>query len=212
MLVNDDLSVFDAIPRKLARSTTLSIGDDFWGSFINAPAGYFVAGENRLTGAASALSISALTQALTLLRTQRDDKNNDLEFTPMHLVVAPENETLALELVQSTAVLLAMSGTTDDIVTRPAGNGLAGLLRVVVEPRLSNTQKFPAASPNNWIVTAAPFDSPAFVAYLNGNASPTAEYFGFDKFPTRLQVAWRIFIDYDCSLGERKASVWADGQ
>ena len=132
-------------------------------------------------------------------------EGNDLDILPVTLMVPPELETVARQLLASEA--LARDGTADQ---QPTGNPHAGGLALQVEPRLSNP-KFSGSSATAWYVFAGPADVPGVVGFLDGNQTPRTETFGFDAEPDTLAASYRVYHDFGFSLGDPVAAVKSAG-
>ena len=205
-LVNDDLSVFADTAAALGRAAMRRLSDLVYEVLLANAGGFFSAGNgNFFDGADSALSFDGLAKAILLLRSQRDDEDNDLDLKPATLLVTPELETTARALLNSEFIQRAENV--------PTGNSLRQAVNLEVEPRLANTAKFgSAASTKHWYLFAAPSFAPMIVAFLNGQQTPTTEYFGLDATPERLAAAWRVYHDFGTALCDPRAAVRSKGQ
>ena len=122
----------------------------------------------------------------------------------MVLLVGPEQETLARALLESEYIQAQVDG--------PTGNSLRKAVKLEVEPRLSNTIKFPyTASTLHWFLFAAPSNAPQIVAFLNGKQNPTTEFFGLNQDVNRLAVSWRVYHDFGTSMCDPRAAVRSQG-
>lgn len=148
-LINDDLSVFADTAQALGRAAMRRLSDLVFETLLANAGGFFSAGNgNYFDGADSALSFDGLAKAIMLMRTQRDDEDNDLDLKPATLLVTPELETTARALLNSEYIQRA-----ENI---PTGNSLRQAVNLEVEPRLANTAKFgSAASTKHWYLFAA---------------------------------------------------------
>ncbi|MEX0715445.1 MAG: hypothetical protein WD066_02605, partial [Planctomycetaceae bacterium] len=81
-----------------------------------------------------------------------------------------------------------------------------------VEPRLSNAVRFAGTSDKAWSLFGGPQDAASIVAFLQGQQSPTVEFFGFDSTPNVLAATWRVFFDSGCALGDYRAAYKAKGE
>ena len=54
--------------------------------------------------------------------------------------------------------------------------------------------------------------APMVVAFLNGQQTPTVEYFGLDANVERLAAAWRVYHDFGTALCDPRAAVRSKGQ
>ena len=205
-IVNDDLSIFQDTAQALGRAAMRRLSDLVYETLLANAGGFFATGNgNYFDGADSALGIDSLATAITLMRTQRDADGNDLDLRPATLLVTPELETTARALLNSEYIQRAEN--------LPTGNSLQKAVALEIEPRLSNTEKFgSAASSKHWYLFASPSLAPMIVAFLNGQQTPTVEYFGLDATPERLAAAWRVYHDFGTALCDPRAAVRSKGQ
>ncbi len=205
-IINDDLSLFEDTAASLGRAAMRRVSDLVYHVLLaNADDFFSLDNNNLLTGGPSVLSIDALSEAIALLRTQRDKEGNDLDLKPSVLLVSPELESTARALLESEYIQAQVEG--------PTGNSLRKAVRLEVEPRLSNDVKFPAtASKKQWFLFASPSNMPQIVAFLNGRQSPTTEFFGLDHDVNRLAVAWRVYHDFGTAMCDPRAAVRSDGE
>jgi hypothetical protein len=136
---------------------------------------------------------------------QRDEENRDLDIRARTLLVPPELQQTAKELLQSDFIQRA----NNDL---PTGNALKNSVQLEVEPRLSNSDRFSGTSTKAWYLFASPQDAAMIVAFLQGKQTPTVEFFGLDADPNRLSATWRVFFDYGAALGDFRAAYKAKGE
>ncbi len=204
-VVNDDLSILDAVGGVLARKALRKLNDLVYTVLMaNAGNHFHVDNKNLLTGAGSALDATSLGSAVTAMRKQKDVDNNDLDIAPKVLLVPPELETTSLALLRS----IEVNQTGDN---SPTGNALKDIAALEVESRLSNSDKFSNASLTAWYLFAGPSSAPVYVGFLGGKQYPTVEYFGLDHDPKTLGLGWRVYHDFGAALGEHRAAVKSDG-
>ena len=140
VIVNDDLQAIRQIPQKLAvaaaytlaefvygflsggRSTTIYDGNDLF----DAAAGPFNHGHNRRV---DALATAGLTEGITTMKEQTNLAGKRIGLKPAFLVVPPELEFTALQLMKSGGL---PGGNQNDI------NPIMGYCEVIVSPQLSN--------------------------------------------------------------------------
>ena len=130
----------------------------------------FVAGHNNLDGVA-ALSVTSLNAGRVRMRKQTSANGMPVSAAPKFLIVPPEMETLAEQLIAS----LAAAAVADV-------NPFASKLTLLVEPRLTNaTQWYLAADP-------AQIDTIEY-AYLEGAPGAQVETSaGFDVDAVMIKV------------------------
>lgn len=205
-LVNDDLGFLDGLSRSLGRSAMRSLADDYYTMLLANPGGFFSAGNgNYITGADTALSVDSLAAAATAVMLQTDDEDRNLDLKPMTLLVPPQLATTAKSVLESEYIAAATNG--------PTGNAVRNLVRIEVEPRLSNGARFGAnASAKAWYLFAEPGACSTIVAFLNGRDTPTVEYFGLSTEPNRLAASWRVYFDWGVAPCDFRAAVKAKGE
>jgi hypothetical protein len=205
-VVNDDLSLFDETARNLGRAAMRSLSDLVY-QVLLANAGNFFSGghANYDTGTATALSSASLGAGIAKMMSQRDGEGRDLDIRPRVLLVPPELQQTAKELLMSDFLQRA----NNDV---PTGNALKNAVTLEVEPRLSNAGRFSGTSAKAWYLFAGPADTPLIVAFLQGVQSPNVEFFGMDAEPNKLAVSWRVYFDYGAALADHRAAYKAKGE
>ncbi len=205
-IVNDDLGAFAEVLPAMSRAAARTLANLVYSTLLLNPGAFFAAGSgNLLAGAGSALSVPSLAAARTAMRVQRDAAGHALDLSPVTLLVPPELETPARQLLASEA--LSRDGSSDQ---QPTANPFSGTLALAVEPRLSNPA-FTGSSATAWYLFAGPADVPGVVGFLDGNQTPRTESFGFDHDVDTLAAAYRVYHDFGFALGERKAAVKSAG-
>jgi hypothetical protein len=205
-LINDDLSLFDSVARVMGQAAMRKLSDLVYDTLLANASNFFSAGNgNLLTGVDTNLSTDSLGRAIAAMVTQRDAEGNDLDIRPVVLVVPPELQTVGRAVLES-----------DYITTQPGqptGNSVRKAVSLEVEPRLSNTRKYGVkASTKHWYLFAAPAISPVIVGFLNGQQTPTVEFFGLDQTVNKLAVSWRVYFDFGAALCDPRAAVRAKGE
>jgi phage head maturation protease len=205
-IINDDLSMFDETARALGRAAMRSLSDLVYKVLLANGGSFFSAGHgNYETGATTALASAALGKGIAKMLAQRDDENRDLDIRPRVLLVPPELQQTAKELLMSDFIQRA----NNDL---PTGNALKNALTLEVEPRLSNSARFTGTSAKAWYLFSSPNDAALIVAFLQGQQQPTVEFFGLDAEVNRLQVSWRVYFDYGAALADYRAAYKAKGE
>jgi hypothetical protein len=208
-MVNDDLGILDDTGPSMGRAAARSLNDFVWSVILANTGNFFHSTNNNLGEAGSALSLTSLQAAVTAMRTQRDDRGNDLDIMPRVLVVPPELEVTAKEILRSVEIRRVSDGMVDERF--PTGNALQNVANLEVESRLSNTDKFANASTAGWYLFASPADVAVIVAFLMGRQTPTVEFFGLNSDINRLGVGYRVYFDYGAALADPKAAYKATG-
>ena len=204
-IISDDLNALDDTGPALGRAARRKLNDLVYSTLMANTDSHFSADNNNLlTGGSSALGLTALGNAVQKMRQQRDGENNDLDIVPRTLIVSPENEVNAKNLLHS----IEVNKTGDN---SPTGNALKNIVNLEIEPRLSNTAKFANASTTAWYLFASAADVAAIVGFLRGKKVPTVEFFGLQQDINYLAVGWRVYFDFGSALGDFRAGVKADG-
>jgi hypothetical protein len=144
MMINDDLGAFSRIPRAIANAAARKQSDIVYGILTGNPAMsdnvalFHATHKNLATGAAIGIdSIGLLRKGM---RTQKGIDNKDfLNLTPEFMITGPANEQLALQY----------TSTQFTANTANAQNVWAGLVKPIIEPRITDNSWFFAASPNS---------------------------------------------------------------
>ncbi|MCW5776433.1 MAG: Mu-like prophage major head subunit gpT family protein [Phycisphaeraceae bacterium] len=205
-LINDDLSLFDSVARVMGQAAMRKLSDLTYDTLLSNTGAFFAAGNgNYITGADTNLSPDSLGRAIAAMITQRDAEGNDLDLRPVVLVVPPELQTTARAVLESEFIAAQTN--------LPTGNSLKNAVGLEVEPRLSNTKKYGnKASTKHWYLFAAPAASPLIVGFLNGQQTPTVEFFGLDQTVNKLAVSWRVYFDFGAALCDPRAAVRSKGE
>jgi phage major head subunit gpT-like protein len=207
-LINDDLGAFAdnaiAMGRKAVTSrekalfTVLNATGNGTSFFTTARANYF-------EGAATALSLTSISTAVQMFRDQRGPDGDPIMIEPRILLVPTALETTAREAMASQFVLGPTTAKT------PAVNIWQNAFTPITSPWLSNTN-LTGASSTAWYLLADPADMAALkIAYLNGQQTPTVEFFGLDADPNVLGVTWRVYWDFGVALAEYRSGVKSKG-
>jgi hypothetical protein len=205
-IINDDLSLFDDTARSLGRSAMRSLSDLVYKVLLANVGPFFSAANgNYDAGAGTALSSTSLATGIARMLAQRDAEGRDLDIRPRTLLVPPELQQTAKALLISDFIQRA----NNDV---PTGNALKNVVALEVEPRLSNSARFTGTSTKAWYLFAGPMDSAIIVAFLQGNQTPTVEFFGFDADPNVLAASWRVYFDYGAALADHRAAYRAKGE
>jgi hypothetical protein len=205
-VINDDLTLFDDTARSLGRSAMRSLSDLVYKVLLANAGPFFVAGNgNYDVGAGTTLASASLATGIARMMAQRDAEKRDLDIRPRTLLVPPELQQTAKELLLSDFVQRA----NNDV---PTGNALKNSVSLEVESRLSNGDRFTGTSAKAWYLFASPVDAAIIVAFLQGKQSPTVEFFGFDADPNVLAATWRVYFDYGAALADHRAAYKAKGE
>lgn len=147
MLINDDLGAFEGIILgfgQMAKRTANGLVYDLMqgkGDFANYTMGdgksVFHADHANYTASGAALSIDTLSAGRTSIRRQKDKTGTALNIAPKYLLVSPEQETLARQLIMSETAL----GQSNAGVINPFRNSMD----IIVESELSTAAWYLAA-------------------------------------------------------------------
>jgi hypothetical protein len=193
-LINDDLGALTAVPQRIGRGGALKLNDVFWAAFLDDSAFFTTARGNKKTSA-TALSIAGLKEAVQLFRKLTDPDGNPIAVRPSVLLVPPELEVTAAEIMGSA---LIQSGATGG---QPSANVFAGRYQVVGSAYLTNA--------SDYYLLASPADLPVMeVAFLQGVQSPIVETAEAD-FNT-LGVQMRGYFDFGVAKAEYLGGVKMD--
>ncbi len=182
--INDDLGLFTEVPMRLGSSMKMNIDDVGYKDVLSIATGLgpnmlsdgaalFSAartdGANYFSGATTALSSASLSAAKQLLRKIKQS-GREINITPTFILVPPELEQTAQELVNSTQIIISEAGSSTNATTRGNTNVHFNSLQVLVEPRLS------AISATAWYVIASNLMAQSLaVSFLQGQDAPTVE-------------------------------------
>lgn len=205
-IINDDLGLFEDTSLSLGRAAMRSLSDLVYKVLLANSGGFFGGGNNNYdAGVDTELTIDTLAAGVTRMISQRDSEHRDLDIRPKTLLVPPELQWLAKQLLQSEYLQ-----RLDD--SQPTGNAMKGIVNLEVEPRLSNSHRFTSSSSKAWYLFGSPLDMAIIVAFLQSKQSPTVEFFGLNSEPSKLAASWRVYFDYGCALGDFRAAYKAKGE
>ena len=169
-IINDELGAFARIPQLFGSASARTIEQTVYKLLFSNPVigednkTLFHASHGNLAGTASALGIASLSAARIAMRRQtglRKDTENkvQLNLTPKYLLISPELETLARQILYS---------DTDITATNPGViNPFKNAFEPIVIPHITDWSWYIAAS-------ASEIDT-VEVAFLNGQQNPTIE-------------------------------------
>ena len=188
-VINDNLSAFAEIPREMARGAITTERTQLLAPLIaNSGAGQtmledndplFHADHGNLAASGAALSITTVTTATTAMRRQKGLAKEVIDVRPWAIVVPPELETAALQLV-GTITPEQMANV----------NPFASRLEVIVEPGLTDTTR--------WYLCADPTTTEGLAfAYLDGSEGPTVE----DQMGWNIDaMEWKVRLDFGAAF------------
>lgn len=187
-IVNDDLGALTQVPSRLGRGAAIKLNKDFWTEFLLNNATAFRA---EAAAAGNALSTTSLRTALASYRKLTDPDGNPLGITPSLILVPPELEMTAEELMGSSVLI---TGANE---TRGNANVFAGRFQVVSSAYLT--------SGTTWWLVANPAELPCMeVAFLNGQRLPTVQQADADFNMLGIQV--RGHFSYGVAKAEARGA------
>lgn len=187
-IVNDDLGALTQVPSRLGRGAATKLNQDFWTEFAANNATFYRA---ETAAAGNALQISSLRTATSSYRKLTDPDGNPLGIMPSILLVPPELEIPAAELMSGSLLITGENSTRTNV------NVLAGRYQVVSSAYLT--------SATTWWLVANPAELPAMeVAFLNGQRLPTVQQADADFNMLGIQV--RGHFSYGVAKAEGRAA------
>ncbi len=204
-IINDDLGFLDEVSPMMAKASLRKLADLVFSTLLAAPSSYFDASLGNL--GTDAMGVPGLGAAIAAVRNQKDAESNNLDITPATLLVSPDKESdakIALDSEFTERVAENTAGAVDEV--RGTGNPQRQAVKLEVEPRLSNTTKFPTADSDDWYLFGRAEDVPMIVGFLDGQQAPTTEFFGLDHKVNSLAVSFRVYHDFGVALGDYRAS------
>lgn len=140
MIVNDDLGAFNNLltefgqmSKRTANGTVYDIVQskgDYSSYTMKDGLAIFASGHNNLSAAGAAISEATLTAARTAMMRQKSASGDALNIMPEFLIVAPEQEILARQIIASASTLEASKNS--GVI-----NPFAGSMKVVVDSELA---------------------------------------------------------------------------
>lgn len=176
MVINDDLNAFQQRPLMMA--TGARRGEEYLATTmlcdVNGPhAGFFTSGNKNIVTANPALSFAGLQTAYKVLAAQKDKDGEPITITAVRLVVTPNDEIVANNILNAREVRVSEAGGTTNQLAY-IQNWMAGRVTISVNPYIPIVAS--SATANPWFLIAEPNDMtqrPAFVfAFLRGRRQP----------------------------------------
>lgn len=186
-IINDDLGLFSKIATKYGSAAKRLVNKMVYAQLTGAVkmqdgVALFDNKHGNVAGTGEALSVKAIAKAITAMRRQKGITGAaNLNITPKYLVVPPELEVTAYQIVNSTA---AVDGTNSGVI-----NPYKGRFVVVADAELTD--------PDAWYLVAdASQHDTIEVTYLNGVETPRLETRqGFDVDGIEYKVAFDVGVD-----------------
>lgn len=185
-IINDDLGLFSKIATKYGSAAKRLVNKMVYAQLtgnvkMQDNIALFDTKHGNVAGTGEAISVKAIAKAITAMRRQKGITGEaTLNITPKYLVVPPELEMVAYQIVNSTA---AVDGVNSGVV-----NPYKGRFVVVADAELTD--------PDAWYLVAdATQHDTIEVTYLNGVETPRLETRqGFDVDGIEYKVA------FDCGV------------
>ena len=185
-IINDDLGLFSKIATKYGSAAKRLVNKMVYAQLtgnvkMQDNIALFDTKHGNVAGTGEALSVKAIAKAITAMRRQKGITGDaTLNITPKYLVVPPELEMTAYQIVNSTAAV--------DVVNSGVVNPYKGRFVVVADAELTD--------PDAWYLVAdASQHDTIEVTYLNGVETPRLETRqGFDVDGIEYKVA------FDCGV------------
>lgn len=185
-IINDDLGLFSKIATKYGSAAKRLVNKMVYAQLtgnvkMQDGVALFDTKHGNVAGTGEALSVKAIAKAITAMRRQKGITGEaTLNITPKYLVVPPELEVTAYQIVNSTAAV--------DGVNSGVANPYKGRFVVVADAELTD--------PDAWYLVAdASQHDTIEVTYLNGVETPRLETRqGFDVDGIEYKVA------FDCGV------------
>ena len=186
-IINDDLGLFSKIATKYGSAAKRLVNKMVYAQLtgnvkMQDNVALFDSKHGNVAGTGEALSVKAIAKAITAMRRQKGITGEaTLNITPKYLVVPPELEVTAYQIVNSTA---AVDGVNSGVV-----NPYKGRFIVVADAELTD--------PDAWYLVAdATQHDTIEVTYLNGVETPRLETRqGFDVDGIEYKVAFDVGVD-----------------
>lgn len=186
-IINDDLGLFSKIATKYGSAAKRLVNKMVYAQLtgdvkMQDNVALFDSKHGNVAGTGEALSVKAIAKAITAMRRQKGITDEaTLNITPKYLVVPPELEMTAYQIVNSTA---AVDGVNSGVV-----NPYKGRFIVVSDAELTD--------PDAWYLVAdATQHDTIDVTYLNGVETPRLETRqGFEVDGIEYKVAFDVGVD-----------------
>lgn len=207
-LINDDLGVLSDLANALAMEAPRAVADLLYGLILDNTGTFFGTGNlNFDDGADSVLSVDSLSAAITSMRKMTDERGRLIDLQPRALLVTPENESNARQILNSLEVKRDVSSAGDNA---PAGNPHSNSgLELFIESRLSSTDFHASATATQWYLFADKINPTFVVSYLDGKETPTVETSDADFSTLGMQI--RAFSDIGAAQANFRTGYKAAG-
>jgi phage major head subunit gpT-like protein len=207
-LINDDLGALTDIPRQIGRGGILKLNSVFWAMFMNNATFFTTNRKNYQAGAGTALASAGLKAANLLFRKQTDSKGKPIGVNPRILLVPPELEVTADELMTSTRNNTGGGSSGSQV---PERNTWAGKFQTAQSSYLSINEDAVGYSADAWYLLANPNDLAVIeTVFLNGQETPIVE--SAEALFNVLGIDFRGYFDFGVNLQEYRGGVKMKGK
>lgn len=209
-IINDDTGALNILPQSFGQDAARKFNTDFWTAFKDDAAFFYTndTNSNYISGAATALSITALTTGYNKFMAQTMPNGTPLGVTPAILLVPAQLWITARQLMDSTGLASTLAVTSNG-VDYGTSNPHAGMYQAIQSAYIGNSS-ITGYSVTAWYLLAAPSLIPVMqVAFLNGQSSPRFETAQAD-FNT-LGIQMRVTFPYGMKLCEYRAGIKSAG-
>ena len=212
-ILNDDLGALTRLPSQFGSMCRRKIDDLVYTKLLNnklsdGSTDLFSSGnKNYITGATTALSAEGLRKALETFRKQTDSLGHAIGIEPRYLIVPPELEFIARQLINSSSLQHVGAATAAD-KNNPTYNPFQGAYEIIVEPRISNTT-YSGASATAWYLACDPAVCDTIeIDYLNGQRTPTINQVGNGSI---LRIEYEVVFDVEANVVDFRGMVKSKG-
>jgi len=196
MIINDDIGQFSRMSQAIAAAAARDINALVY-SILQTSSLY--SADKANLGTAGALGNTTISELKALLRKQTGvDGKSVLNIPAKYLIVPPELEDLALQLVTSTAALNAINSG----VTNIHRNSLTVIVDAELSKTVAGAKAYYLAADNALVDTVE-------VDFLKGINAPSIDMF---QMAGQLGVQWNIYMDYGAVAGDYRGMAKNAGQ
>lgn len=178
--INDDLNAFSQRPQSMAvgarRSEEYLATQQMFD--VNGPhAGFFTIGNANIIAGNPPLSIAALQAGLATMAAQRDSDGHPIVIDAVHLVITPDDEVTARNILNATELQISADGGGAGTNTwMRVQNWMKNRLTLHVNAYIPYVVTGTHAASNPWLLVASPNDpsgrSAFAFAFMRGRRTP----------------------------------------
>jgi Spy/CpxP family protein refolding chaperone len=214
MIVNDDMSAFADIPRRIGIGSAEAIVEAVWTLLLankdSAGNDFFAtANKNILTGTDYVLSVDGLSAGYTQFLQQTKPNGRPLGLEPRVLLVPTTLRVLAETLMASKLIIESIATTGSTSKPKPQDNPMAGKFTVASSAYLCNATLAGYSNTAYYLFADPQVMHAIEIGFLNGMEMPTVERAEAD-FQT-LGIQFRGFVDFGVAMGEPRAALKVTG-